>query len=291
MARTPFVGGNWKMNTGLESGPALARAVAAGAREHPACEVVVFPPFPFLLAGGEALRAPSASSGVVGSPAPRAPELALGARKGSDSELALGARKGRVKLGAQDCYFEPNGAFTGEVSLDMLKECGVSVVLTGHSERRHVLGETDALINAKTRAVLDAGLECILCIGEKLDQREAGQTDAVNEAQLRAGLAGVTPEQMARVTIAYEPVWAIGTGKVATAADAQDAHAKCRGVLAALFGGAVAQATRIQYGGSLKPSNAVELLTQPDIDGGLVGGASLKAADFIPIIAAAAARV
>ncbi|MCC7388388.1 MAG: triose-phosphate isomerase [Phycisphaerales bacterium] len=255
MSRTPFVGGNWKMNTGPESGPALAREVAAGAAEHPGCEVAVFPPFPFLLAVGRALAGSA------------------------------------VKLGAQDCYFEPDGAFTGEVSLGMLKDCGVSVVLTGHSERRHVLGETDALINAKTRAVLAAGLECVLCIGEKLEQREAGQTDAVNERQLRAGLAGVSAEQMARVTIAYEPVWAIGTGKVATTADAQDAHAKCRGVLAAMFGSAVAQATRIQYGGSLKPGNAAELLAQPDIDGGLVGGASLKASDFVPIIAAAAGRV
>ena len=276
MFRTPFVGGNWKMNTGPESGPALAREVGAGAAKHPACEVAVFPPFPFLLAVGAALRATSASSGTGGA---------------ADPELALGARRGMVKLGAQDCYFEPNGAFTGEVSIDMLKDCGVSVVLTGHSERRHVLGETDALINAKTKAVLGAGLECVLCIGEKLEQREAGQTDAVNERQLRAGLAGVSAEQMARVTIAYEPVWAIGTGKVATTADAQDAHAKCRAVLAAMFGSAVAQATRIQYGGSLKPSNAAELLAQPDIDGGLVGGASLKASDFVPIIAAAAGRV
>lgn len=279
MPRTPYVGGNWKMNTGRESGPRLAREVAAGASEHPACEVVVFPPFPFLLAVGEALRAPSASSGADRSPASSTPEL------------ALGARRGRVKLGAQDCYFEPSGAFTGEVSIDMLKDCGVSVVLTGHSERRHVLGEADQLINAKTRAVLDAGLECVLCIGEKLEQREAGRTDTVNAAQLRAGLAGVSAEQMRRVTIAYEPVWAIGTGKVATAADAQDAHAKCRAVLADLYGEIVAQATRIIYGGSLKPANAVELLAQPDIDGGLIGGASLKAADFVPIIAAAAARV
>lgn len=252
MSRTPFVGGNWKMNTGLETGPALARAVAAGAAQHPGCEVAVFPPFPFLLAVGEALQGSA------------------------------------VKLGAQDCYFEASGAFTGEVSIDMLRDCGVGVVLTGHSERRHVLGETDELVNAKTRAVLAAGLECVLCIGETLGQREAGQTDAVNERQLRAGLAGVTGAQMARVTIAYEPVWAIGTGKVATTADAQDAHAKCRGVLAGLFGEAVARATRIQYGGSLKPSNAAELLAQPDIDGGLVGGASLKASDFVPIIAAAA---
>ena len=261
MTRTPYVGGNWKMNTGLETGPALARDIAAGASEHSACEVVVFPPFPFLLAVGEALGHGASTRGT------------------------------QVKLGAQDCYFEAGGAFTGEVSIDMLKDCGVSVVLAGHSERRHVIGETDGLINAKTRAVLDAGLECVLCIGETLDQREAGQTDEINEGQLRAGLSGVGGEQMAKVTIAYEPVWAIGTGKVATAADAQDAHAKCRAVLTDLYGETVGQATRIMYGGSLKPANAVELLAQPDIDGGLIGGASLKAAGFVPIIAAAAARV
>ncbi len=252
--RTPTIGGNWKMNTGLETGPALAREIAAGVNETTACEVAVFVPFPFLLAVGEALR-------------------------------------GTLKLGAQDCYFAPNGAYTGEVSIDMLKDCGVSVVLTGHSERRHVIGETDELINAKTRAVLEADLECVLCIGETLDQRQAGQTDTVNEAQLRAGLAGVSPEQMAHVTIAYEPVWAIGTGKVATPDDAQTAHARCRSVLAEMFDSTIADATRIIYGGSMKPTNAADLLAQPDIDGGLIGGASLKAADFLAIVKAAGARV
>ncbi|MBK7403538.1 MAG: triose-phosphate isomerase [Phycisphaerales bacterium] len=254
--RKPYVGGNWKMNTGRESGPALAREVASGAAQHRGCEVAVFPPFPFLLAVGE----------------------------------ALGARDSGVKLGAQDCYFQPSGAFTGEVSIGMLQDCGVAVVLTGHSERRHVLGETDAIVNAKTKAVLAAGLECVLCIGELLEEREAGKTDDVNERQLRAGLAGVPSEQMARLTIAYEPVWAIGTGRVATAVDAQDVHRKIRVLLGSLYAPAVAGATRILYGGSLKASNASELLAQPDIDGGLVGGASLQAAEFLPIIAAAAAR-
>ena len=253
MPRTPYVGGNWKMNTDRTTGPALAREVAASAKANPGCEVAVFVPFPYLSAVGEA----------IGS--------------------------GPVALGAQDCYFEPSGAFTGEVSLGMLKDCGVSAVLTGHSERRHVLGETDELINRKTLAVLEAGLTCVLCIGELLEQREAGQTDAVNERQLRAGLAGVSKAQMAKIVVAYEPVWAIGTGKVATPADAQAAHARCRGVLADLYDTPTAGATRIIYGGSLKPANAVELLAQPDIDGGLVGGASLKGADFGPIIEAAAA--
>ncbi len=261
MARTHYVGGNWKMNTDRASAEALARDVAPGV--VPGVEVVVFPPFPYLLSVADALQ------------------IAANQRQ-----------RGRppVKLGAQDCYFEKNGAFTGEVSLEMLRDCAVSVVLTGHSERRHVIGETDEIVSRKTLAALEAGLECVLCIGETLDQREAGQTDAVNERQLRAGLSGVSPEQMARVVVAYEPVWAIGTGRNATPADAQDAHAKIRALLARLFSPAVAGATRIIYGGSLKPSNAAELLAQPDIDGGLVGGASLKAADFLPIIAAAADR-
>lgn len=251
MARTPYVGGNWKMNTDRATGTVLAREVAASAAANRGCDVAVFVPFPYLTAVGDA---------IAGGP---------------------------VALGAQDCYFEEAGAFTGEVSVGMLADCGVKAVLTGHSERRHVLGETDDLVNRKTLAVLGAGLTCVLCIGELLEQREAGQTDAVNERQLRAGLAGVSAAQMARVVVAYEPVWAIGTGKVATPEDAQAAHARCRAVLAELLDAPTADATRIIYGGSLKPANAAELLAQPDIDGGLVGGASLKASDFGPIIEAA----
>lgn len=252
MRRTPYIGGNWKMNTDRKSAAALAREIGPTAAAHADCDVVVFVPFPYLLLVGEAL--------------------------GSDG----------VGLGAQDCYFEPNGAFTGEVSLEMLHDCAVTTILTGHSERRHVIGESDQLVNRKTRAVLDASLNCVLCIGELLEEREAGRTDEVNERQLRAGLEGVTAEQMQRLVVAYEPVWAIGTGKVATPEDAQAAHARCRAVLAELYGG-VAETTRIIYGGSLKPDNARKLLAQPDIDGGLVGGASLKAADFRAIIEAAAA--
>lgn len=255
MARTPYVGGNWKMNTDRTTGPVLAREVAATV--GPGCDIAVFVPFPYLLAVGEALGHGPSSSGA------------------------------RVRLGAQDSYFAPNGAYTGEVSTTMLKDCGVTTVLAGHSERRHIIGETDDVVNAKARAVLDAGLECVLCIGETLDQRQAGQTDRVNEDQLRAGLARVTPEQMARVVVAYEPVWAIGTGKVATPEDAQTAHARCRLVLGEMFDHTVADATRIIYGGSMKPGNAAELLAQPDIDGGLIGGASLKAADFLAIAEAA----
>ncbi|USN98128.1 MAG: triose-phosphate isomerase [Phycisphaeraceae bacterium] len=249
--RRPIIGGNWKMNTNAESAVALARGVADGCAGLSGVEVFVCPPFPYLTHVGSALN-------------------------------------NAVMLAAQDLYHEPDGAFTGEISTAMLADCGVRAVLTGHSERRHVIGEGDALINKKTRAALNAGLLAVLCVGEKLDQRDAGETDAVNERQIRAGLAGVTPDQMARVVIAYEPVWAIGTGKTATPADAQDAHAKIRAVLTDLYGPEIAGATRIQYGGSVKASNAAELFGQPDIDGGLIGGASLKTADFLDIVRAAA---
>lgn len=252
MTRTPFVGGNWKMNTGLKTGSALAREIAAGASTHLACEVVVFPPFPFLPATGEALG---------GKP---------------------------VKLGAQDCYHQRDGAYTGEVSVAMLADCGVTHVLTGHSERRHVIGESDELVGKKTQAVLDAGLTCVLCIGETLGQREAGDTDAVNARQTRAALAAVTPDQVERLIIAYEPVWAIGTGRTATPGDAQAAHASIRALLADMFDQPIADATRIIYGGSVNAENAAELLAQPDIDGGLIGGASLDADNFTAICRAAA---
>lgn len=249
--RKPFVGGNWKMNLSSTEAAALASALAGGFKAADKVDVAVCPAFPYLAQVGALL-------------------------KGSGT-----------KLGAQDFYFAGNGAFTGEVSLAMLKDVGVSVVLTGHSERRHVIGESDVLINAKTRAALDAGFEVILCIGEKLEQREAGQTDAINAAQTAYGLAGVKPEQMKNITIAYEPVWAIGTGKTATDADAQNAHAAIRKLLGSMYGSAIAGATRIQYGGSMKASNAAGLLGQPDIDGGLIGGAALKADEFLAIVNAA----
>jgi triosephosphate isomerase len=169
----------------------------------------------------------------------------------------------------------------------MLMDVGVEVVLVGHSERRHVLGESNALCNAKTLAALNAGLEVILCIGEKLEQREAGQTDAVNWGQMALGLAGVTAAQMSKVTIAYEPVWAIGTGKTATPEDAQKAHAAIRAYLTFAYGKEVADGVRIQYGGSMKPGNAKDLIGQTDIDGGLIGGAALKSSDFTAICEAA----
>lgn len=252
--RPPTVGGNWKMNLDREGAVALARDVCSRAGDAPGVEVAVFVPFPYLLEVGSAIL----SSGSA------------------------------VRLGAQDLSDQDNGAFTGEVSTSMLLDCGVKTVLTGHSERRHVIGESDELVGAKTRKALDAGLDVILCVGETIEQRQAGETDRVNERQIRAGLDGIAPGDMARVTIAYEPVWAIGTGMTATPQDAQDAHAKIRALLGSMYSSVLGEETRIQYGGSMKPGNAADLLAQPDIDGGLIGGASLKGEDFASIVRAAA---
>ncbi len=251
--RKPFVGGNWKMNLHKAEAVALAEALADKVVGD-AVEVAVFPALPYLATVSEAL-----------------------CRKGNTT----------IKVGAQDFYHEANGAFTGEVSLSMVKDTGCKVVLVGHSERRHVIGESDVLINEKVLAALEAGLDVILAIGEKIEQREAGKTDFINYGQMCYGLAGVSAERMSRVTLAYEPVWAIGTGKTATPEDAQKAHAAIRDCLQSIYSPAVASGVRIQYGGSMKPSNAKELLAQPDIDGGLIGGAALKAEDFVGIIDAA----
>jgi triosephosphate isomerase len=250
--RKPFVGGNWKMNTTAATAAQLAVDVACGCDDLLGrADVAVFPPFPYLDTVGK--------------------------------HLGNG-----VRLGAQDLYHEAEGAFTGEVSAGMLIDVGVGVVLVGHSERRHVIGEGDELINCKARAALGAGLDIILCIGETIEQREAGQTQQVNVGQLMAGLEAVAADQMPRVTIAYEPVWAIGTGRTATPDDAQAVHAVIRSTLADRYDGAVAESTRIQYGGSVKANNAQSLFAEPDIDGGLIGGASLKADDFVTIVTAAA---
>ena len=269
-ARRPLVAGNWKMNLNRQGAASLGASVAASARQHAdAVDVAVFPAFVHLDAVGEAIA-----------------EAGFGPSDATKAWPAASAATG-VVLGAQDVYFEANGAFTGEVSCDMLTDVNAMSVLIGHSERRHVIGEDDALLNAKLRAALAGGLCPVLCIGETIEQREAGETDAVNERQLRAGLAEVLADEAARVVIAYEPVWAIGTGKTATPADAQDAHAKCRAIIADLFDQGVADRMRVLYGGSMKPGNAGELMAQPDIDGGLIGGASLKPADFTAIMEAA----
>ena len=244
--RTPYVGGNWKMNTNAEEGLSLIDSIQSSLQDG-SVDVAVFPPFPYLMGIGKSIS-------------------------------------GSISLGAQDLWHADNGAYTGEVSTDMLKDCGVSAVLTGHSERRHVIGESDELVNLKTKRGLKTGLTVVLCIGEQLEEREAGQTDAVNERQVRAGLAGVSEEQLSKVVIAYEPVWAIGTGKTATPEDAQDAHAKIRALIGSMYSDAAAGSIRIIYGGSMKPGNAAELMSMPDIDGGLIGGASLKAEDFCSII-------
>lgn len=252
--RRPFVGGNWKMHLTRAGAARLAQDIAADAHNRAdAVETVVFPAFVHLDAVGAALR-----SGGQG-----------------------------VGLGAQDVWPEPEGAYTGEVSVPMLADLGVAAVLTGHSERRHVVGEGDALVAAKTRAVLAADLTCVLCVGETLEQREAGETDAINESQLRAAIAGLSANECRRLVVAYEPVWAIGTGKTASPDDAQAAHATIRAVLADALGSTAASATRIIYGGSVKPDNADALLAQPDIDGALVGGASLDASAFLAIRSAA----
>ncbi len=253
--RRPTFGGNWKMNLHTDEARRLAGNLAqqAGSDTDAGPEVTVFPAFPYLALVAATLRDAGSS----------------------------------IKIGAQDVYPAANGAYTGEVSLSMLQDLGVHTVLVGHSERRHVIGESDVLVNQKLRATLDAGLDVVLAIGESLEQREAHQTDAINAGQLGYGLAGVSAAHMSRVTIAYEPVWAIGTGKTATPGDAQQAHAAIRSHVAHLYDVSVADAVRIQYGGSMKPANAPDLLAQPDIDGGLIGGAALQADDFLAILQAA----
>lgn len=240
------------MNTTLEDGRALATALAAEAAADQAVDVLVCPPYPYLVPVKEAL--------------------------GSSS----------IQLGAQDCYFEDPGAFTGEVATQMLTDVGCSSVILGHSERRHVIGETDELINKKVHKVLSAGLIPVLCVGELLSDREADQTETVLDTQLSGGLADVTEEQMAQIVIAYEPVWAIGTGVTASPEQAEAAHAYIRGWLESHYSSTVAEQTRILYGGSVKPGNAEELMSQANVDGALVGGASLKADSFQGIISAGA---
>lgn len=251
--RRPTVGGNWKMHTDRTSASRLARDVIDALARESGADIAIFPPFPYLITVGSILR----------------------------------DRPSAIRLGAQDCWSGPDGAVTGEVSTSMLRDCDVRIVLAGHSERRHIVGEPDGLVNQKVLSILEAGLDCILCIGETLDQRERGQTDEVNRRQILSGLDGVRREDLHRLTIAYEPVWAIGTGRTATPADAQDAHAKIRALVGSLYDAEVAEAIRIMYGGSVKPGNAADLFAQPDIDGGLIGGASLTPQEFVPIVRAA----
>ena len=247
MARTNYIAGNWKMNTTKEQAVALASDLVAQLKGK-TNKYMIGVPFVYL----------DAVAQVV---------------KGSN-----------IILAAQDCAATDNGAHTGEVSCAMLKDIGCGCVILGHSERRHEIGESDELINKKVRKALNSGLEVDLCIGELLSEREAGEAEQVCAFQLSAGLAGVTAEQMKNVTIAYEPVWAIGTGLTATPEQAQEIHAYIRGLVAEKYGNEVADNCTILYGGSCNAKNAAGLFANPDIDGGLIGGASLKAEDFKAII-------
>ena len=246
--RRTIVAGNWKMNLDRAKARDLATAVAARAAEAGTTELVLCPPAVYV-------------------------ETVAAALGGSSP----------VALGAQNMHDQSSGAFTGEVAPPMLLDLGCRYVILGHSERRTLFGETDAVVNAKTRAALVAGLTPIVCVGETLEEREAGRTAAVVTTQVQGSLAGLTPADLEKIVVAYEPVWAIGTGRVATPQQAQEVHALIRGLLGGLASPAVAAKVRIQYGGSVKPDNAADLAVQPDIDGALVGGASLKADDFLGI--------
>ncbi len=205
-----------------------------------------------------------------------------------DLETVLAATRGtNIGVGAENCHWAESGAFTGEISAKMLASMGVQYVIVGHSERRTYFGETDATVNHRIRAALDAGLRVILCVGESLVQREQGVTSELVAMQTKIALGGVSAEELKRVIIAYEPIWAIGTGKTATAQQANEVCASIRGVIASLYGRGAADAFTVQYGGSMNAKNAAELLAQPDVDGGLIGGASLKPADFAKIVKAA----
>lgn len=256
MSRRPIVAANWKMNKTPAETAEFFSAFLPKFGASCGSDAVIVPPFTSIPAAAEALSGNS----VVG-------------------------------LGAQNMHHEANGAFTGEISAGMLTALNVGYVVLGHSERRAIFGETDAFINQKVLVALQTGLTPILCIGETLEERDAGKLEEVCRTQLEGGLANVPAAQQAKIVIAYEPVWAIGTGRTASPEQAQEAHAFVRGVLAELFGAEDAAKVRIQYGGSMKPGNAAELMAQPDVDGGLVGGASLEADSFYEIVAAAAASV
>ena len=251
MFRKKVIAGNWKMNKTATEAVTLATDIIEAVGRESSVDIVLCPPFTALAAVAHALEGQA------------------------------------VRLGAQNMHPEKNGAYTGEVSAEMLRTLYVTHVILGHSERRTYFGETDAFINKKVLAALAHELKPILCVGETLTEREAGSTLAVVQRHVEGGLAGVTKEQITTVIIAYEPVWAIGTGKVATTAQAQEVHAFIRDLLTKLYGAPLAQKVRILYGGSMKPANAAELLAEKDIDGGLIGGASLEARSFIDLVKAA----
>jgi triosephosphate isomerase (TIM) len=250
--RRKLVAGNWKMNLLRGAAVELASTVARGVASSPdAVEVLVCPPFPYLFPVGEALRGSA------------------------------------VGLGAQDVYFQPPGAFTGEVAVPMLVDAGCAYVIIGHSERRHILGETNDAICKKVAAAIAGGLNVILCVGEHLADREADKTWAVLGSQMEGALTGLSEGSLDRLSIAYEPCWAIGTGRNASPEQAEEVHLHLRKWLASRYNSPRADKTRILYGGSVKADNALQLMSQPDVDGALVGGASLKADSFLAIVEAA----
>ena len=250
--RKPIISGNWKMHNNhfeaIQLVQKLGYEITTDDVEH--VEVTVHPPFTDL----------------------------------RSIQTVLDADRIPIGLGAQHCHFEEKGAFTGEVAPSMLAKLDVEYVIVGHSERREIFGETDDDVNKKVKAILAAGMTPIMCCGETLDEREAGQAESKVEAQVKAGLAGVKPEAVAAMVIAYEPIWAIGTGQTATADDAQAMCKVVRATVSEVAGSEAADSVRIQYGGSVKPGNAPELMAQPDIDGALVGGASLEAESFARIV-------
>jgi len=252
MKRKPIIAGNWKMYKTVSEALAFAQELKRAVDGIKEFEVVVCPPFTALYPVSEALRGTG------------------------------------IGVGAQDVYWVHEGAFTGEVSPGMLKDAGCSHVIIGHSERRQFFGEIDGNVNRKVKAVLERGLTPIMCVGERIEERESGITEKVIRTQTEAGLAGLAADQVAGMVIAYEPVWAIGTGKTASDADAQQVIGFIRGLVSDLYGAAAAAKVRIQYGGSVKPQNAAGLMAQQDIDGALVGGASLDVPNFSGIVKAAA---
>ena len=245
--RIPIIAGNWKMHKVRSEARALARAIREGVETSTRCEVVIAPPFTAL------------------------------------AEVAEEINGSAITLAAQNVHWEDNGAFTGEISLPMLKDAGCRMVILGHSERRQYFGETDELINRKARAVLKAGLQPIICVGETLTERETGKHAQTVSRQLAGGLNDLTADDLLRIIFAYEPVWAIGTGKTATPETAQEMHGYIRGRLLEQFGENAGK-VRVLYGGSVKPDNIDALMRQPDIDGALVGGACLQAESFLRII-------
>ena len=247
--RTPVLAANWKMHKTVAEATAFTTAFLPLVADVADAEIVLAPPFTAL------------------------------------ATVAAACRGSNVAAAAQNAHWEQKGAFTGEVSLTMVQDAGASHVIVGHSERRHLFGEDDDAANRKTRAVLAAGLTPIVCIGETLAEREADETAAVLDRQIDGGLAGLTADEVGSIIVAYEPVWAIGTGRTATPEQAQKAHAHVRGRLAALAGQEAADRCRLLYGGSVKPANAAELSAQPDVDGALVGGASLDPRSFAEIVA------